>query len=315
VVRLSLIRPSGPPSPTGRRKRHLEPSPCGRGQGEGLSPPPWPWREPSALPGFQGAFAFTLVYVGLIILLPLAALAARPWDHGVGGLVASLLQPRTLAALRLSFAAALAAAAMNVVMGLVIAWVLVRYAFPGRRVVDALVDLPFALPTAVAGVALATLYAPSGWIGRIIEPLGLRVAFTPIGVFVALLAVGLPFVVRAVQPVLEDLDASLEEAARTLGAKRAQTFGKVILPALTPALLTGFALAFARGAGEYGSVIFIAGNMPGKSEIAPLVIVTRLEAYDYAGAATVGLAMLAVSLTVLLAVNAVQVRLARRGAR
>jgi len=278
-----------------------------RGQGS--------WRDHSALPGFRGAFAFTLVYMGLIILLPLAALAARPWEHGLDGAVGAIMKPRTLAALRLSFLAAIAAASANVVMGLIIAWVLGRYDFPCRRIVDALVDLPFALPTAVAGIALATLYGPNGWIGAVIEPLGLKVAYTPTGVFVALLAVGLPFVVRAVQPVLEDLEASLEEASLTLGASRLQTFVRVILPALTPSLLTGFALAFARGAGEYGSVIFIAGNMPGRSEIAPLVIVTRLEGYDYAGAAAVGLAMLAVSLLVLLVINGAQVLLSRRGAR
>ena len=248
-------------------------------------------------------------------LLPLAALAARPWEHGLGGVVDAILQPRTLAALRLSFLAAAGAAVVNVLTGLLIAWVLTRYDFPGRGVVDALVDLPFALPTAVAGIALATLYSPGGWIGSLLQPVGLKVAYTPVGVFVALLAVGLPFVVRAVQPVLEDLDASLEEAAQTLGARPLQTFSRVILPALTPALLTGFALAFARGAGEYGSVIFIAGNMPGVSEIAPLVIVTRLEGYDYAGAASVGLAMLAVSLIVLVAVNSIQVALSRRGSR
>jgi len=279
-----------------------------------LAPRRAPWREASALPGFVGAFGFTVVYASLIILLPLAALAARPWEHGLGGFVSAILQPRTLAALRLSFTAAIFAALVNVVMGLLIAWVLGRYDFPGRRIVDALVDLPFALPTAVAGIALATLYSQNGWIGSLLEPLGLKVAYTPVGVFVALLAVGLPFVVRAVQPVLEDLDASLEEAARTLGAGPVQTFARVVVPALTPALLTGFALAFARGAGEYGSVIFIAGNMPGVSEIAPLVIVTRLEQYDYAGAASVGLAMLAVSLLVLVAVNAAQVLYSRRGA-
>jgi sulfate transport system permease protein len=280
-----------------------------------MAPARRPWREPSPLPGFAGAFGFTLVYVSLIIVLPLAALAARPWEHGLGGFLEAIGQPRTLAALRLSFAAATLAALVNVGVGLLVAWVLIRYDFPGRRVADALVDVPFALPTAVAGIALATLYAPDGWIGSRLEPLGLKVAFTPVGVFVALLAVGLPFVVRAVQPVLEDLDASLEEAARTMAATSIQTFGRVILPALAPALLTGFALAFARGAGEYGSVIFIAGNMPGVSEIAPLVIVTRLEQYDYAGAASVGLIMLAVSLLVLIGVNALQVRLTRRGVR
>ncbi len=281
----------------------------------GLAPRRRPWRESSALPGFAGAFGFTLLYAGLIILLPLAALAARPWEHGLSGFVDAILKPRTLAALRLSFTAALLAAAANVATGLLIAWVLGRYQFPGRRVVDALVDLPFALPTAVAGIALATLYGPTGWIGAVLARLGVKVAYTPLGVFVALLAVGLPFVVRAVQPVLEDLDTSLEEAAQTLGGGPLDTFARVILPALTPALITGFALAFARGAGEYGSVIFIAGNMPGVSEIAPLVIVTRLEQYDYTGAASVGLAMLALSLLALVAVNAVQVALLRKGTR
>ena len=280
-----------------------------------LTPRRRPWREHSALPGFTATFGFTLLYVGLIILLPLAALIARPWEHGVDGFIGAILQPRTLAALRLSFGAATLAAAVNVVVGLLIAWVLSRYQFPGRRVVDALVDLPFALPTAVAGIALATLYAPNGWIGSLLAPLGLKVAYTPFGVFVALLAVGLPFVVRAVQPILDDLDVGFEEAAHTLGAGPIQRFVRVILPALTPALLTGFALAFARGAGEYGSVIFIAGNMPGISEIAPLVIVTRLEQYDYSGAAAVGLAMLAISLLVLIAVNALQIMLSGRGAR
>jgi sulfate transport system permease protein len=283
--------------------------------GGGLAPRRRPWFEHSALPGFSGAFGFTLLYVGLIILLPLAALVARPWEHGVHGAFDAITKPRTLAALRLSFAAALAAAAVNVAMGLLIAWVLGRYRFPGRQVVDALVDLPFALPTAVAGIALATLYGPNGWIGSLLTGWGVKVAYTPVGVFVALLAVGLPFVVRAVQPVLQDLDASLEEAAQTLGATPFDTFARVVLPALTPALLTGFTLAFARGVGEYGSVIFIAGNMPGVSEIAPLVIVTRLEEYDYAGAAAVGLAMLSLSLLMLIVVNAVQVAIARRGDR
>ncbi len=272
------------------------------------------WREPSPLPGFRGAFAFVLVYAGLIIVLPLAALVARPWEHSPGEIMAGIMQPRTLAALRLSFGAAFLAALANTAAGLAVAWVLARYEFPGRRIVDALVDLPFALPTAVAGIALATLYGPSGVIGAWLAPLGVKVAFTPLGVFVALLTVGLPFTVRAVQPVLEDLDGALEEAARTLGAKASQTFLRVTLPALAPALITGFSLAFARGAGEYGSVIFIAGNMPGVSEIAPLVIVTRLEAYDYAGAAAVGLAMLLISLAVLMVTNLAQVRLARRGA-
>ena len=277
--------------------------------------PARPWRQPSALPGFRGAFAFTLVYAGLIILLPLAALVARPWEHGLSGALDAIARPRTLAALRLTFGAALLAAVVNVVAGLLIAWVLTRYDFVGRRVLDALVDLPFALPTAVAGIALATLYGPNGWIGGLFAPLGVKIAYTPFGVFVALLAVGLPFVVRAVQPVLQDLDASFEEAAHTLGASRVVTFIRVVAPALAPSLLTGFALAFARGAGEYGSVIFIAGNLPGVSEIAPVVIVTKLESYDYAGAASVGLAMLAVSLLVLVLTNLLQVALARRSAQ
>lgn len=276
---------------------------------------PLAWREPSPLPGFHLAFGFTLLYVGLIILLPLAALIARPWEHGLDGFLTAILQPRTLAALRLSFVAAAMAALVNVVLGLLIAWVLTRYEFPGRRVVDALVDLPFALPTAVAGIALASLYGPGGWIGGLLEPLGIKVAYTPLGVFVALLAVGLPFVVRSVQPVLQDFDAGYEEAAKTLGASAPRIFWRVVMPALAPALITGFALAFARGAGEYGSVIFIAGNMPGVSEIAPLVIVTRLEQYDYAGAASVGVAMLGLSLVALLITNAAQVALARRGGR
>jgi len=269
-----------------------------------LAAPRTPWREPSAVPGFRLAFGFTVLYLSLIVALPLAALCARPWEHGLSGFADAIFAPRTLAALRLSFVAALLAALANVALGLLIAWVLTRYDFPGRRIADALVDLPFALPTAVAGIALATLYAPNGWIGEILTPIGIKVAFTPLGVFVALLAVGLPFVVRAVQPVLQDLDAACEEAAQTLGAGSA-----------TAALLTGFALAFARGAGEYGSVIFIAGNMPGLSEIAPLVIVSRLEGYDYAGAASVGVAMLIVSLGALMITNAVQVWLSRRGAR
>ena len=273
------------------------------------------WRESSALPGFHLAFGFTLFYVGLIVLLPLAALVARPWEHGVSGFVEAISGPRTLAALRLSFVAAALAALANVVLGVAVAWVLTRYEFPGRTVVDALVDLPFALPTAVAGVALATLYGPTGWIGQPLMSLGLKVAYTPLGVFVALLAVGLPYVVRSVQPVLEDMEAALEEAAQTLGATPLQVTTRIIIPTLAPALLSGFAMAFARGAGEYGSVIFIAGNMPGVSEIAPLVIVSKLEQYDYSGAAAVGVAMLLLSLIVLLAVNAAQIAYSHRGQR
>jgi sulfate transport system permease protein len=276
---------------------------------------PSTWREPSPLPGFGLSMGITLSYVGVIILLPIAALVARPWEHGIGGFFEAIFQPRTLAALRLSFVASALAASANVVFGMLIAWVLTRYDFPFRRLIDAMVDLPFALPTAVAGIALATLYSANGWIGGVIEPLGLKIAYTPIGVFVALLAVGLPFVVRSVQPVLQDLDASYEEAAETLGASAFQTFFRVTLPALAPAVITGFALAFARGVGEYGSVIFIAGNMPGVSEIAPLVIVGKLEQYDYSGAAAVGVAMLVLALAALLATNAVQLFFARRGAQ
>jgi len=272
------------------------------------------WRERSPLPGFGLSMGFTLLYVSAIILLPIAALIARPWEHGFSGFFDAILQPRTLAALRLSFTAAALAALANAGFGLLIAWVLTRYTFPFRRVVDAMVDLPFALPTAVAGIALAALYSSNGWIGSLIEPLGLKIAYTPIGVFVALIAVGLPFVVRSVQPVLQDLDAAYEEAGQTLGASNFQIFFRVTLPALAPALITGLALAFARGVGEYGSVIFIAGNMPGVSEIAPLVIVGKLEQYDYSGAAAVGVAMLALSLAALLLTNAVQLIFARRGA-
>lgn len=272
------------------------------------------FREHSPLPGFNLAMGVTLTYVGAIILLPVAALIARPWEHGVSGFVHAIVEPRTLAALRLSFTAAALAALANAAFGLLIAWVLTRYRFPFRRVIDAMVDLPFALPTAVAGISLATLYSANGWIGGLIEPLGLKIAYTPIGVFVALLAVGLPFVVRSVQPVLQDLDQAYEEAALTLGAGPWQTFWRVTLPALAPALITGLALAFARGVGEYGSVIFIAGNMPGLSEIAPLVIVGKLEQYDYAGAAAVGVAMLVLALLALLLTNAVQLVFARRGA-
>ena len=265
-----------------------------------------PRRAPSVLPGFGPALGFALAYLSLIVLMPLAALVLRPAELGFSGFVAVVTQPRVLAALRLSFGASLIAAAINAVFGMIVAWVLVRYSFPGKRLIDALVDLPFALPTAVAGVALTALYAPHGWIGRLLQPLGIEVAFTPMGVVVALVLIGLPFVVRTVQPVLQDLDREVEEAAASLGASRWQTIVRVILPAILPALLTGFALALARGVGEYGSVIFIAGNMPLVSEIAPLLIVIKLEQYDYAGAAAVGVAMLSVSFVMLLILNLLQ---------
>jgi sulfate transport system permease protein len=214
--------------------------------------------------------------------------------------------PRVVASFKLSFGASLIAAAINAVFGLQLAWCLVRYRFPGKKLIDALVDLPFALPTAVAGIALTALYAPNGWVGSLLEPHGIKVAFTPLGVLVALIFIGLPFVVRTVQPILEDLETEIEEAAASLGAHRWQTFRHVLLPIISPALLTGFALAFARAVGEYGSVIFIAGNMPMVSEIAPLMIITKLEQYDYAGATAVALAMLILSFTLLLAINALQ---------
>ena len=271
------------------------------------------WKEPSVLPGFAPAMGFTLVYLSLLVLIPLAALIARPWEHGLAGVLHTVAEPRVLAALRLSFGAALGAAALNAVMGVVVAWALTRYHFPGRRLLDAAVDLPFALPTAVAGIALAAIYAPNGWVGGLLAPYGIKIAYTPVGVFIALVAVGLPFVVRSVQPVLLDLDAEIEEAAETLGANAVQRAIGVVLPALLPAVITGFSLAFARAVGEYGSVIFIAGNMPMRSEIAPLLIIIKLEQFDYAGAATVGLAMLVLSFAGLIAINLTQLALVRRG--
>ncbi len=271
------------------------------------------WKRYSILPGFPLAMGWTLSWLGLIVLLPLSALIIRPWELGVGGVWATLVDPRVAAALRLSFGAAALAALVNAPLGLLVAWTLTRYEFPGRRTVDALVDLPFALPTAVAGIALTAIYSPNGPLGAMFAKIGIKTAYSPVGVFIALLFIGLPFVVRTVQPVLQDLDREVEEAAHTLGATDFQRFRYVVLPAVAPALLSGVSLAFARGVGEYGSVIFIAGNMPLKSEIAPLLIVIKLEQYDYAGAAAVGLAMLVISFGTLLAVNAAQVFLARRG--
>lgn len=271
------------------------------------------WKQPSILPGFPLAMGWTLTYLGLVVVLPLIALILRPWELGLSGVVGTLTEPRVLASLRLSFGAAFLAALTNVPLGLLVAWTLTRYEFPGRRLIDAFVDLPFALPTAVAGIALTTIYAPTGPLGAFFLKLGIKTAYTPVGVYIALLFIGLPFVVRTIQPVLQDLDREVEEAAQTLGATNLQRFWLVVLPAVLPALISGFSLAFARAVGEYGSVIFIAGNMPLKSEIAPLLIVIKLEQYDYAGAATVGLAMLVISFGALLAVNGVQLFLARRG--
>jgi sulfate/thiosulfate transport system permease protein len=264
------------------------------------------FKRPSVLPGFGITLGFAVAYLSIIVLLPLSALVLRPATLGLDGFLGVLTDSRVLAALRLSFGAAAIAALVNAFFGLIVAWILVRYDFPGKRIVDALVDLPFALPTAVAGIALATIYAPNGWIGGLVAPLGIKIAFTPLGVLLALIFIGLPFVVRSLQPVLQDLDKEVEEAAVSLGANRAQTFRLVVLPAIMPALLTGFALAFARAVGEYGSVIFIAGNMPLVSEIAPLLIVIKLEQFDYAGAAAIGVIMLAASFLILLVINLVQ---------
>ncbi|MBK7972832.1 MAG: sulfate ABC transporter permease subunit CysT [Deltaproteobacteria bacterium] len=270
------------------------------------------FRQYSVLPGFGPAMGFTLTYLSAIVLVPLAALFLRAAGLDWTAFWGTVSSPRVLASLRLSFGASLAAALVNALFGFLVAWVLVRYPFPGRKFVDALVDLPFALPTAVAGIALTAIYAPNGWIGRLLDPYGIKVAFTPTGIFVALVFIGLPFVVRTVQPILEDLDAELEEAAASLGASRWITFWRVLLPALWPALLTGFALAFARGIGEYGSVIFIAGNMPMKSEIVPLLIITKLEQYDYAGAASIAVLMLVLAFTLMLVINILQARLQGR---
>jgi sulfate/thiosulfate transport system permease protein len=258
------------------------------------------------IPGFGLTLGITLVMLSVVVLIPLAALFLKAAGMSWQQWVATFTDWRVLASLRLSFGGALIAAAINAVFGLLVAWVLVRYDFPGRKLVDAMVDLPFALPTAVAGIALTALYAPNGWLGSLLDPLGIKIAFTPAGVVVAMIFIGLPFVVRTVEPVLADLDAEVEEAAASLGASRGQTFRRVILPALGPALLTGFALAFARAVGEYGSVIFIAGNMPGISEIAPLMIITKLEQYDYVGATAIAVVMLVISFILLLAINGLQ---------
>ena len=264
------------------------------------------WRSPSVLPGFGLSLGFTLFYLSAIVLIPLAALIIRPWSLGFDGLWHILTDHRVLAALRLSFGGAAIAAGINAVFGLIVAWVLVRYRFPGKSLLDALVDLPFALPTAVAGIALSTLYAPQGWLGEPLSHLGLKVSYTPLGVVVALTFIGLPFVVRTLEPVLADLSRDAEEAAATLGATRFQTIWRVVLPALLPSLVTGTTLAFARAVGEYGSVIFIAGNLPAVSEIAPLLIIIKLEQYDYAGAAAIGVIMLAAAFMLILALNLLQ---------
>ncbi|EFM56946.1 sulfate ABC transporter permease subunit CysT [Brucella inopinata] len=272
----------------------------------------WHFRKPSVIPGFGLTFGFSVAYLTLIILIPLAALVLRSSDVGLAGFWRIVTDERTLKALETSFGTAFIAALVNVVFGVILAWVLVRYRFPGRRFVDAIVDIPFALPTAVAGISLAAIYAPNGWIGGLLSPYGIRIAFTRMGIVIALIFIGLPFVVRTVQPIIEEISCEVEEAAATLGASRFQTIWRVLLPGLQSAIITGFALAFARGIGEYGSVIFIAGNTPYKSEIAPLLIVIKLEEYDYAGATALATVMLALSFAMLLFINLIQTRIRRK---
>lgn len=273
------------------------------------------FKQPSALPGFGLALGYTLFYLGIIVLLPLAALVAEAAGLGFGGIWAVATETRVLAALRVSFGLAFAAALVDCVFGLLIAWVLTRYQFPGRKLLDAAVDLPFALPTAVAGISLATLYATNGWIGAVLAELGIKIAFAPAGIFVALVFVALPFTVRTVQPLIAEIDRSIEEVSATLGANRWQTVRYVIVPMLWPAMLTGFALAFARSVSEYGSVIFIAGNIPYVSEIAPVLIVIKLEEFNYPGATAIAVIMLAIAFVVLFAINLIQAWSRRRFGR
>lgn len=272
-------------------------------------------RQRRVVPGFRLTLGYTMLYLSLIVLIPLAAAFVKTSELSAWQLWHDIATPRVLAAFRLSFGAAFLAALVNLFFGLLVAWVLARYQFRGKRIMDALVDLPFALPTLVAGITLAALFVENGWIGRWLVPFGIKVAYSELGVFVALLFVGLPFVVRTVQPVLEDIDRELEEAAASLGANRCQTFCRVILPSVRPALFTGFALAFARGLGEYGSVIFMSSNLPGKTEIVPLLIVIKLGQFDYAGAAAIAVVMLLASFAVLLLINLLQWRSSRHSAR
>ena len=269
-------------------------------------------RQPSVIPGFGLALGVTLLWLTLVVLIPLSGLAWRSSALGLDKFLVLALDRRTLNALRISFGTAFVAALINAVAGVALAWVLVRYRFPGKRLIDSMIDLPFALPTAVAGIALTALYAPNGWIGSLLTPLGIKIAFTPIGIVIALVFVGLPFVVRTVQPVMEEIDREVEEAAATLGANRFQTVTRVLLPSLTPAVLTGFSLAFARGVGEYGSVIFIAGNIPYVSEIAPLLIVIRLEEFNYPAATAIAAVMLILSFAMLFIINLIQAWSRRR---
>lgn len=270
------------------------------------------WRKPSVLPGFGLALGFTITYLSLIVLIPIAGLILRTTSLSLEQFWAIATNARVLAALRVSFGGALIAACVNAVFGLIVAWVLVRYRFPGKKIIDAIVDLPFALPTAVAGIALTAIFSQNGWIGQYLEPYGIKVAYTFTGIVIALVFIGLPFVVRTVQPVLEEIERELEEAAATLGATRFQTVTRVILPRLLPALLTGFVLALARAVGEYGSVVFIAGNLPFRTEIAPLLIVIRLEEFDYVGASAIASLMLGISFIIFLAINLIQAWSRRR---
>lgn len=263
-------------------------------------------KERSALPGFGLSLGFTLFYLGLIVLVPLSAAFIRTFGMTWSDFVAAVTAPRVMASYKISFLASFAAALVNMLFGLLVAWVLVRYKFPAKRIVDALVDLPFALPTAVAGIALSAIYAKNGWVGQFLEPYGIKAAYSEIGIFIALTFIGLPFVVRTLQPVLEELEPEIEEASASLGANRWQTVTRVILPELVPALLTGFALAFARALGEYGSVVFISGNMPFRTEITPLLIITKLEQYDYRGATAIAVVMLVASFILLLLINLLQ---------
>ncbi|MDT3685222.1 MAG: sulfate ABC transporter permease subunit CysT [Pseudorhodoplanes sp.] len=272
----------------------------------------WTWRRPSVIPGFGLTLGFALTYLSLIVLIPIAALILRTTELSWEQFWAIATNERVVAALRLSFGASFAAATINAVFGLIVAWVLVRYRFPGRRVLDAIVDLPFALPTAVAGIALTAIFAQTGWIGQFLEPLGIKIAYNWAGIVIALTFIGLPFVVRTLQPVIEEIDREIEEAAATLGATRRQTIVKVIMPTLLPALLTGFVLALARAVGEYGSVIFIAGNIPYRTEIAPLLIVIRLEEFDYSGATAIATIMLAIAFVMFLSINLIQAWARRR---
>jgi sulfate transport system permease protein len=272
----------------------------------------WRFRRASALPGFSLAFGYTIFYLGLIVLIPLTVLILRASSLGFAGLWAIVTEERVLAALKISFGLSFAAAAVDAVFGLLVAWVLVRYRFPGRSLLDAAVDLPFALPTAVAGIALAALYAPNGWIGSLLEPLGIKAAYKPRGIFIALIFVGLPFSVRTVQPLIAEIDRETEEAAATLGASRTRAVWTVLIPTLLPAVLTGFALAFGRAVGEYGSVIFVAGNLPYVSEIAPLLIIIKLEEFNYTGATAIATIMLAIAFVTLLLINLLQAYSRRR---